>query len=242
MSITLEPIGIIHSCFKEKFGIPRQFGLAEDSSAVLELYPDFAKEEAVRELDGFSHIWLIFIFHKSETKNWPLMVRPPRLGGNKKVGVFASRSPFRPNPIGLSAVRLKKIDAVNGNVLLHLSGIDILDQTPVLDIKPYLPYSDIIESAIGGFAVSAPESGLEVVFSKAAIDACNQEEKKFPDLKKIIIQILENDPRPAYYPSKKADSDKNFGIKLFDFDLKWTVEDDTIVVLDLIKLEPGEKT
>ncbi len=235
MTINITPIGIITSCFKEKFGIPRQPGLVKDSSAVLELYPEFAREEAVRELEGFSHIWVIFVFHKASGKNWKPTVRPPRLGGNKKVGVFASRSPFRPNPVGISAVKLEKIEAANGKILLYLSGIDILDQTPVIDIKPYLPYSDIIESATGGFALSAPDAKLEVDFLQNVIEICGKEERNFPNLQKIIIQILENDPRPAYYSSQKSDKEKTFGIKIFDFDLKWEIKNNKIVVVDLMK-------
>ncbi len=235
MTINITPIGIINSCFKEKFGIPRQPGLVKDSSAILELYPEFAREEAVRELGGVSHILIIFVFHKAASKNWKPTVRPPRLGGNKKVGVFASRSPFRPNPIGISAVKLEKIETANSKVLLHLSGIDILDKTPIIDIKPYLPYSDIIESATGGFALSAPEAKLKVNFLPNVIETCEKEEIKFPNLQKIIIQILEHDPRPAYYSSQKSDSEKILGIKIFDFDLKWKIKDNKIVVVDLIK-------
>lgn len=233
--IELNPIGIIHSCFKEKFGIPRQPGLVKDAPAVLELYPEFSREEAVRELDGFSHIWLVFIFHKVNGENWTPMVRPPRLGGNKKVGVFASRSPFRPNPVGLSAVKLDSINTKNGKILLNLSGIDILDQTPVIDIKPYLPYSDIIETATGGFAFAAPETDLTISFLPHVSKTIKKEEKRFPDLKKIMTQILENDPRPAYYASSDTEKNKVFGIRLFDFDMKWQFEGNQITVIDLIK-------
>lgn len=235
MQIDIEPIGIINSCFKEKFGIPRQPGLVKDARATLELLPGYAREEAVRELDGFSHIWIVFVFHKAQSGDWTPMVRPPRLGGNKKVGVFASRSPFRPNPIGLSAVKLERIETEKGRVLLHLSGIDILDQTPVIDIKPYLPYSDIISSATGGFALSKPAAGIEVDFLPSVVEIIRQEEKKFPDLKKIMTQVLENDPRPAYYSSTKHDPEKIFGIKIFVFDMKWTFEENKITVIDLIK-------
>ncbi len=235
MQIDINPIGIIHSCFKEKFGIPRQPGLVKDAQATLELLPEYAREEAVRELDGFSHIWIVFIFHKAQSGDWTPMVRPPRLGGNKKVGVFASRSPFRPNPVGLSAVKLEKIETEKGKVLLHLSGIDILDQTPVIDIKPYLPYSDIISSATGGFALSKPATGIEVDFLPDVIEIIKHEEKKIPDLKTIMTQVLENDPRPAYYSSAKHDPEKIFGIKIFIFDMKWTFEKNKITVIDLVK-------
>ncbi len=184
-TIYITPIGIIHSCFKEKFGIPRQPGLVKDAPAILELYPEFAREEAVRELDGFSHIWLLFMFHQNIGKNWSPMVRPPRLGGNRKVGVFASRSPVRPNPVGMSAVELDRIEINKGKVLIHLKGIDILDQTPVIDIKPYIPYSDIINSATGGFANKTPETEILVEFSEKASNIIRNYEKKLPDLKNI---------------------------------------------------------
>lgn len=235
MQIDIKPIGIIHSCFKEKFGIPRQPGLVKDAQATLELLPEYAREEAIRELDGFSHIWIVFIFHKAQSGDWAPMVRPPRLGGNKKVGVFASRSPFRPNPVGLSAVKLEQIETKNGKVLLRISGIDILDQTPVIDIKPYLPYSDIISTATGGFALSKPVTGLEVIFLPSVTEIILQEEKNFPNLGKIMTQVLENDPRPAYYSSEKHKPEKIFGIKIFDFDMKWTFEKNKITVIDLLK-------
>lgn len=234
--IELNPIGIIHSCFKEKFGIPRQPGLVKEAPAVLELYPEYAKEAAVRELDGFSHIWIVFIFHQTSQGKWTPMVRPPRLGGNKKVGVFASRSPFRPNPVGLSAVKLDSIDTEHGKVRLNLSGIDILDQTPVIDIKPYLPYSDSISTAQGGFAFSAPEPGLTITFHPAVEKLIQAEEKSLPDLKKIMTQVLENDPRPAYYASSETDPEKVYGIRLFNFDMKWQFRDNQITVIDLVTI------
>ena len=230
--IQFNPIGIIHSCYKEKFGIPRQPGLVKDAPATIELFPEFAREETVRELDGFSHIWVIFLFHQKKGEKWTPMVRPPRLGGNKKVGVFASRSPVRPNPVGLSAVALDRIETDAGKVLIHLKGIDILDQTPVIDIKPYIPYSDSIESAIGGFATAAPESNIEVRFSDKAMDIINSHEKMLPDLKNIITRMLMNDPRPAYHPSKN-NINRIFGAKLFDFDIRWNVDKNIVTVVNI---------
>ena len=162
---SFEPVGVIHSCFKEKFGIPRQPGLAPDARAVLELLPPYNRAEAVRGLEGFSHVWLSFIFHACLGEPWKPTVRPPRLGGNRRLGVFATRSTHRPNPIGLSAVELEKIEAAPGRVLLHLKGVDLLDGTPVLDIKPYLPYSDNIPGALGGFAPEMPAAPFEVSFA-----------------------------------------------------------------------------
>lgn len=149
----LNPIGTIHSCFKEKFTIPRQPGLVKQAKATLELIEPYNRKEAVRGLEEFSHIWVVFVFHKNESRGqWKPTVRPPRLGGNKRVGIFASRSPHRPSPIGMSAVKLEGIEESKDKILLHLSGVDLLDGTPVLDIKPYIGYADSIEDSYDGFA------------------------------------------------------------------------------------------
>jgi tRNA-Thr(GGU) m(6)t(6)A37 methyltransferase TsaA len=242
MEYPFKPIGTLHTCFKEKFGIPRQMNLVEDAPATLVFYPEFAKEEAIRELTGFSHIWLLFVFHKAVTKSWPAMVRPPRLGGNKKVGVFASRSPFRPNPIGMSAVGLKSVEMTAKGPILHLRGVDILDQTPVVDIKPYLPYSDIIPHAKGGFAPSPPVARFYVNFSDKALGQTILLEEKIPSLRSIITQVLENDPRPGYANKINHEPDKTYGIRLFNFDLKWMVKDGSIQVISLdVKEESSDK-
>ncbi len=161
------------------------------------------------------------------------MVRPPRLGGNKKVGVFASRSPFRPNPIGMSAVGLESIEITARGPVLHLKGVDILDQTPVVDIKPYLPYSDIIPHATGGFAPKPPKPGFIINFSDKALTQCTLLEKEIPDLRSIITQVLENDPRPGYCTQNRDEPDRTYGIRLFDFDLKWVVINGNIQVICL---------
>lgn len=237
MAIQLDPIGVLRTCYKEKFGIPRQPNLVKQAPGILELYPEFAREEAVRGLDGFSHIWLIFLFHKAqgkEKRNWSPMVRPPRLGGNKKVGVFASRSPFRPNPLGMSCVRLDEVEITKTGPVLHLSGVDILDQTPIIDIKPYVPYSDSLPDAMDGFAQGPPVPGLSVVFSKNAMEQINQKKKEIPNLESIIKGVLENDPRPAYAEEKTANNEERiYGVRLFDFDLKWQVKDGNAHVIGL---------
>jgi tRNA (adenine37-N6)-methyltransferase len=233
MEYPFKPIATLNTCFKEKFGIPRQMNLVKDAPATLIFLPEFAKEEAVRELSGFSHVWILFVFHKAITKEWPAMVRPPRLGGNKKVGVFASRSPFRPNPVGMSAVKLKSVEITGRGPILHLTGVDILDQTPVLDIKPYLPYSDIIPHARGGFAPTPPAPGFHINFSDMALAQCAVLEREIPDLRTIITQILENDPRPGYNRKITDEPDKVYGIRLFDFDLKWQVINRGIQVICL---------
>ncbi len=236
MDFTFKAIATIHSCYKEKFGIPRQAGLIREAPATLVFEPEFARVDAVKELERFSHIWLVFVFHQAMTENWPVMVRPPRLGGNRKVGVFASRSPFRPNAIGLSAVALERIEIKNNAPVLHIRGGDLLDCTPVLDIKPYLPYSDIIETATGGYAADAPRPLFSVIFSDAAEKTVVQKERAYPEIRTVIIRMLENDPRPAYYSQTQTEDSSVFGIKIFDVDVKWSVEGKTIRVHSLDSL------
>ena len=246
MEVHLEPIGVIHTCFKEKFGIPRQPNLAAGAPGTLEFFPEFARLEAVRGLEQFSHIWLIFVFHRAVKKGgkWSAMIRPPRLGGNKKVGVFASRSPFRPNPIGMSCVRLEGIESTVKGPVLHLTGVDILDQTPVLDIKPYLPYSDRLDTARDGFAPAPDNKRCQVSFSDTAATQIWEREKANPNLLRIITQVLENDPRPAYCRAHFSNSQQEcrtdvpqenrvYGIRMFDFDLKWQASGNKIRVLCL---------
>lgn len=183
----------------------------------------------MRELESFSHIWIIFVFHDSMDQGWKPTVRPPRLGGNKRIGVFATRSGFRPNPIGLSPVELTGISEKKGALFLHLKGVDLLDGTPVLDIKPYIPYSDIIENAESGFATGRPEIKIKVTFTGPALERCKVlEENGYPKLTDFIVQMLENDPRPAYHAN--STKEKSFANKIFDFDLKWTSKGDTITV------------
>ncbi len=239
MEYPFKTLGTLHTCFKEKFGIPRQMNLVKDAPATLVFDPEFAREEAIRELSGFSHIWLLFVFHRAITKNWPVMVRPPRLGGNKKVGVFASRSPFRPNPLGMSAVKLESIEITDRGPVLHLMGVDILDKTPVVDIKPYLPYSDIIPQATGGFAPGPQKSNFIINFSDKAMEQCSQMKDEIPEIRSIITQVLENDPRPGYCSKNKDEPDKVYGIRLFDFDLKWRVINGSIQVICLDKDRPS---
>ena len=226
-------IATIHSCYKEKFGIPRQPGLVA-SEAYIEMASEYSQDEAFRELESFSHIWISFIFHGlkyRKDKSWQASVRPPRLGGNKRIGVFASRSMFRPNPIGLSVVALKSIERKNNKVVLNIIGGDFLDQTPVLDIKPYIPYSDAIENAIAGYAQKKPEPCLEVTFTKPANKQIDSQSHRYPKLKSLIIEILQLDPRPAYQKGKIRKNE--FAMKLYEFDLVWKMEIEQIVVTSL---------
>lgn len=218
----VKSIGIIRSCYKEKFGIPRQPGLVTAVTATLELYSPYDCPEALAELQGFSHVWLVFVFHQAIRDEWKPTVRPPRLGGNQRIGVFASRSPFRPNPIGLSAVALEDIRCKDGHCQLIVRGADLLDGTPVLDIKPYLPYADALPDARAGFAAQAPQQQMTVSFSELATTQCAAwQEKKYPDLRQLIEQILQADPRPAYHVTRKGE--QSFGMQLYEFDVKWVV-------------------
>ena len=215
MQTAFTPIGTIQSCYGEKFGIPRQPGLVKSATATLKLLPPYNTPDALRGLEEFSHLWIIFVFHQSAREQWKATVRPPRLGGNERVGVFASRSNFRPNPIGLSVVELLEIEGTT----LKLGGGDFLDGTPVLDIKPYIPYADRILDAEGAFADAAPESSNRVEFSPEAERAVQElENETRPALRQLICDMLAYNPRPAYQPN---DPDRVFGTRLFDLELRW---------------------
>lgn len=235
LTYQFRPIGVIRSCFKEKFGIPRQPGIVPDAVSTLELIAPYNRSEALAELEGFSHIWVVFVFHEAKREEWKPTVRPPRLGGNRRIGVFASRSPFRPNPIGLSAVMLEKIECDGERCVLHLRGADLLDGTPVLDVKPYLPYVDAIPQAEGGFAADAPDRQLSVRFSELAEMQCIERESELPGLQKLIEQIIAQDPRPAYI--QRDEQEQQFGMRLYDFDLRWQIRCDKAEVLELCPLQ-----
>ena len=243
MTYTFELIGTIETCFKEKFGIPRQPGLVKEAHGVIRLtkHPFFAS--AIVGLNQFSHLWLVFVFHQHGAGHWKPSVRPPRLGGAKKVGVLASRSPHRPNPIGISLVKLKEIRrTANGEIEIWVSGVDILDGTPILDIKPYLPYADHVRGAKVGWAKEAIKR-TQVRFSTVAISELSRRAvmhgMKPVQLKRLIKQILELDPRPAFQQKKlAAGSDHSqkskYGFRLLDMDVKWEIRNHQFVVLELL--------
>jgi len=230
------PIGVVRSCFGEKFGIPRQPGLIPEAEAVVELFPPYDRAEAVEGLDGFSHVWLVFVFHGIPGPSRGLRVRPPRLGGNRRLGVFASRSMFRPNPIGLSAVRLERVEIRAGRARLWVSGVDLLDGTPILDIKPYLPYADSIPEARAGYAPAAPQSVLAVTFSQqaAAVLGARQDGEK---LRRLIEAVLGLDPRPAYRAGEAKR--RVYGMRLCDLDVRWILDDAGACVLELRRVDPS---
>ncbi|WP_280563935.1 tRNA (N6-threonylcarbamoyladenosine(37)-N6)-methyltransferase TrmO [Chromohalobacter sp. 48-RD10] len=215
-TFTLTPIGRIASDYPDKFGIPRQPGLASAARATLTLAPAFADPLTVRGLDEFSHLWLTFVFHQSPTR-WTPLVRPPRLGGNAKHGVFATRSTHRPNRLGLSLVELVKIDTHHG-VTLHLRGHDLVDGTPVLDIKPYLAWAEALPAARSGFAPTPPPS-LPVTFSAAA-EAALLMRRDGDSLRELIRQVLAQDPRPAYHKNAQNTSERRYGVRLRDVDVR----------------------
>jgi tRNA-Thr(GGU) m(6)t(6)A37 methyltransferase TsaA len=227
MDFEFKPIGTIRSCYTEKFGIPRQPGLVKSATATLELLPPYNQPEAFRGLENFSHLWILFVFHQSTRDEWKATVRPPRLGGNERIGIFASRSNFRPNPIGLSVAELKE---VNGTTL-SLCGGDFLDGTPVLDIKPYVPYADSIPDAQGAFAGSAPKAINQVVFSMD-IEAKLRtlENEKRPALQKLISDMLAFNPRPAY---QSDDPNRIYGTRVFDLEVRWKQSGSKVEVVDI---------
>ena len=229
-SFNFNAIGIVHSPYREKFGIPRQPGLV-DAEASIELLPPYNRTEAVKGLEAFSHIWVSFVFHGVKREQWRPTVRPPRLGGNERVGVFATRSTHRPNPLGLSVVELTGIEATEGRVVLRVKGADMLDGTPVLDIKPYIPYVDSIPGAESGFAPEAPSSQLEVSFNAEASAACRRMQDRYPKLETLIVDILAQDPRPAYQAERN--DGREYGFSLYDLNIRFRVERSEVEVLQI---------
>jgi len=229
MPFEMETIGTIRSCYRDKFTIPRQAGLVPAAEAILEISPQYAQREAFRGLEEFSHIWISFIFHKHLGKKWKPTVRPPRLGGNRRLGVFATRSSFRPNALGLSAVRLIDIEYKEGSIFLFLGGGDFLDSTPVIDIKPYLPYADALTGASGGFAGEKPDE-YPVHFSEQAVLFCKSERND--KLQTLITQTLCYDPRPAY---SKKEVGKIYISTLHSLEIFWKVEKNSISVVKIEK-------
>lgn len=231
-SYSFNPIGVIHSCFREKFGIPRQPGLAPAATAELELLPPYDRSESLEGIEAYSHLWISFIFHGVQRDDWKPTVRPPRLGGNRRIGVFASRSTHRPNPIGLSVVRLLGVDQNKaGRPVLLLGGVDLMDGTPVLDIKPYLPYADSNPEARADFAPDRPDP-MPVIFEQE-LEGQLAAQPELAMHRELIIQVLENDPRPAYH--RETESDRVYGVRLYDFDVRWQVRGDTIHVLEIVE-------
>lgn len=216
----MNTIAIAHNGFKDKFGIPRQSGLAQTETRLV-IQKDYAHEEAFRGIEQFSHLWLIWHFDAKPS----LTVRPPRLGGNKRLGVFATRSPFRPNQLGLTVVRLKRVDYTDG-ITLIVTGADLMDGTLIYDIKPYLPYVDSLPDAQGGFAADTADYRLMVDFSKAiGTDLLNEQTQA------EVESLLALDPRPAY----QDDAQRIYGMNYHDLEVKFRVEENTCFVVSIEK-------
>jgi len=236
----MKSIGIIQSQYRQRFGIPRQPGLSPSATATIRLDSHFT-EDSVEGLHEFSHIWVIFHFHDTKGKGWKEKVRPPRLGGNEKRGVFATRSPFRPNPVGLSVVELGGIYTKDEQVHIDVVGGDFLDQTPVFDIKPYVPYADSLPTAKSQWAQSedtrlpiSPELG------QALEQLTPKQQQLFQKQKAFIEENLSLDPRPPYLRNKDAKPGQSWGVMLGDFDIRFTIEDGTVLILQCTYLQ--EKT
>lgn len=224
-----DAIGTVRSPYREKFAVPRQPGLVTAARAELHLHGNCNREEILRGIEGFSHLWLLFVFHQVLDQGWKPTVRPPRLGGNRRLGVFATRSPFRPNPIGLSAVKLEGVDNRDGQWLLQLSGIDLVDGTPVLDIKPYVPYADAIADAREGFAGQPDNQHSAVAFSPDSLRQLASLQADYPTLQALIEQVIGQQPQPAY----QQDPGRVYGMTLYDLNIRWCRDDDQCTVLDI---------
>lgn len=237
----LTVIGHIHTPFKEKFGIPRQPGLVPAAKGVIKMRPEFDDINAFRGIDAFSHLWLIFQFHQVESGKWRPLVRPPRLGGNEKVGVFATRSTHRPSNLGLSVVQLESVTMNKGHAEITVSGVDLLDGTPIIDIKPYIEYTDSIEHAKSGFAADAPPA-LPVEFSPVAQAQLQPILARIPHFQALIEQTLGYQPAPAYHNSNKPNPTLNttaatqeqplreYGVLLYQYNVVWTQSQQITVI------------
>ncbi|EOX4458256.1 TPA: tRNA (N6-threonylcarbamoyladenosine(37)-N6)-methyltransferase TrmO [Vibrio diabolicus] len=223
---SIEPIGVIETPYKEKFAVPRQPRLVPTAKARVKLLGAANSPEAVRGLEQFSHVWLLFLFDQNLEAGWKPTVRPPRLGGNERIGVFASRSTFRPNGIGMSAVEVKGVTKQGDQIYLDLGSVDLVDGTPIVDIKPYIPYSDSISEAQGGYADQEPEKS-QVTFSTQAL-ATIENRSDTDYVRSVIEQVLAQDPRPAYKKSKP--DDKEYAVNLFDLNVKFTATSNLITV------------
>lgn len=229
--MTLEPIAITHSPWRQKFAIPRQPNLVPEAEGELHFLETFADPNSLRGIEQFSHLWLVFLFHETAAQGWNPTVAPPRLGGTERVGVFATRSMYRPNPIGLSVVEFAGIEQRGKQLILKVRGLDLLDGTPILDIKPYLPYADALPEARGGFADAAPGRMLEVHFTAEARAQLEFWQQAHPQLKVLITKVLRQDPRPAQHVRK--DSQREFAMLLYDLNIRWRFVDETCEVLDI---------
>ena len=224
-NFSMKVIAHIRSDFSSKFGVPRQSGLVDSLEAAIVFEPEYRNADAVRGIEGFSHLWLIWAFHQAVRDTWSPTVRPPRLGGNTRMGVFATRSPFRPNPIGLSSVRLDRVEvtAEHGPVI-YVRGADLVDGTPIFDIKPYIPYADSHPEAMGGFASAPAGETLTVVIPAEQLE-------KVPENRREALRgVLAQDPRPHY----QNDPERVYGFQFAGLEVRFSVEEQTLTVREII--------
>ncbi len=235
-SLTLCPIARIHTDLPQKFGVPRQSGLVEALEGEVIFEPEYRRPEALRGLEGFSYLWLIWGFSKNKRApgtDWSPTVRPPRLGGNTRLGVFATRSPFRPNPLGLSCVRLASIDLDGPDCpILRVTGADLADGTPIYDVKPYLPYADSKPDALGGFAPASPEPKLTVEIPPNLLSQIPEQKRP------ALLGVLAQDPRPSY----QSDPDRLYGLTFAGLEVRFQVTEGRLTVVELEKSEKFSKT
>ncbi len=222
----MKPIAYIYTDFKTKFGLPRQSGLVKEITGKIVFQKEYSIAEAFKGLEDFSHIWILWEFSEAKKETWKPTVRPPLLGGNKRMGVFATRSPFRPNSIGLSCVKLEKVDydTVLGTVL-YVSGCDLMNGTPIYDIKPYLPYCDSVPDAVGGFTETLGERKLQVNISDELFGRVPEENRE------ELLGVLQGDPRPSY----QSDPKREYGFNFADFEVRFTVDGKELTVTEVKK-------
>ena len=227
-TINIQVIAKMRSDFPTKFGIPRQSGLVEELESTIVFEPEFRNSDALRGIEGYSHLWLIWQFSQAVRQDWSPTVRPPRLGGNTRMGVFATRSPFRPNHLALSCVRLLGVEHTETEgTVLHVAGADLMDGTPIVDIKPYIPYSDSFPDARGGFTDTAEDFILEVVFPEHLLNTLPENKRQ------AAIGVLSHDPRPSY----QRKPDRVYGLGFAGFDIRFTVEEKVLTVCDVLKCQ-----
>lgn len=223
-SIQIQIIARMKSDFPSKFGIPRQSGLVESLRSTIIFEPEFRNTDALRGMEDYSHLWLIWQFSESVRTEWSPTVRPPRLGGNTRMGVFATRSPFRPNALGLSSVKLLGLEqTAEYGTVIHVAGADLMDGTPIFDIKPYIPYCDCHQDATGGFTDMAKDFVLTVDFPQASLQQIPEEKRQ------ALIDVLTHDPRPSY----QNDPERIYGLNFAGFDVRFTVKDSVLTVIEI---------
>lgn len=226
-NVSIQVIARMRSDFPTKFGIPRQSNLVEDLESTIVFEPEFRNPDALRGIEGYSHLWIIWQFSQAVRQEWSPTVRPPRLGGNTRMGVFATRSPFRPNNLGLSCVKLLGVEHTERDgVVLRVAGADLMDGTPIFDIKPYIPYSDSFPEAVGGFTDTAEDFILEVDFPATLLNILPENKRQ------AAIGVLSHDPRPSY----QRKPDRIYGLSFAGFDIRFTVCEKTLTVCEVRKL------